>query len=702
MRKIPETLPEEGLLVGWSLEPGHRKTVIGFRKPSPGSVSPAVYLEPILDTGEGHIVTVAPTGAGKGTGCIIPALLRYNGPVVVIDPKGENYAVTAERRRQMGQEVILLDPFNITDEKKRHRFNPLDLTDPSSDRFIEDVATLSSLIAPPNENSGRSDFFWQTMAKALISAAIIDVLTMSDSDNSSLPAVRSLINSPLETLKERAEQWLASGINELRQLTSILQNPADETMGGYLAYAINFLDFLKGDQMTEHLSSSDLDLNMVYDGSPMSIYLVIPPDKLESHSSLLRLWIGTIITVITRRKKQPPLPTLLLIDEAAQLGTLPQLKQAITLLRGYGVRIWTFWQDISQLRNLYPNDWETILNNCRVQQYFGATTAIAANTVSHVSGFGTPHEIMDLSSDELILNIAGDEPVIAAKPNYLLDPPFSGLYMKNPFYNNIITEEERLALARPVFRKTSPPAKKYRDMSLRQETILAKGIFHPVSGNCWETLSGDERIKYLELAGVEDQNFINNQRIIVKRCSLPFYRDYDWYEIENNGATPQIHAYYLISENNTYALDGSSEPIHKVNDEFIELNHDNIMLYLEFFCSNVHGSGGRFLTIENADEIEWNEIPDESFITDLRGQINPLRITSISDLDGYRIWNIECEILYENSLFRAQMSINGKTGTVEMGDDTPLATDLPVITDLTRLKYIGIFDKNGIFHPLKE
>ncbi len=36
-------------------------------------------------------MTIASTGAGKGVGCITPALLRHKGPVVVIDPKGEMY-----------------------------------------------------------------------------------------------------------------------------------------------------------------------------------------------------------------------------------------------------------------------------------------------------------------------------------------------------------------------------------------------------------------------------------------------------------------------------------------------------------------------------------------------------------------------------------------------------------------------------------
>ena len=36
--------------------------------------------------------------------------------------------------------------------------------------------------------------------------------------------------------------------------------------------------------------------------------------------------------------------------------------------------------DLSQLRNLYPYDWETILNNCLVQRYFGTTEARAGET----------------------------------------------------------------------------------------------------------------------------------------------------------------------------------------------------------------------------------------------------------------------------------------------------------------------------------
>ena len=71
-----------------------------------------VFCEsPMTYADDPHLMTFAPTGSGKGRGIIIPTLLSYPGSVVVIDPKGENYKVTARRRREMGHQVVVLDPF---------------------------------------------------------------------------------------------------------------------------------------------------------------------------------------------------------------------------------------------------------------------------------------------------------------------------------------------------------------------------------------------------------------------------------------------------------------------------------------------------------------------------------------------------------------------------------------------------------------
>jgi type IV secretion system protein VirD4 len=63
--------------------------------------------------GEGHILTVAPTRSGKGVSAVIPNLLDHRGSIFATDPKGENYAVTARWRSELGQTVHAFDPFGL-------------------------------------------------------------------------------------------------------------------------------------------------------------------------------------------------------------------------------------------------------------------------------------------------------------------------------------------------------------------------------------------------------------------------------------------------------------------------------------------------------------------------------------------------------------------------------------------------------------
>ena len=90
--------------------------------------------------------TIAPTGAGKGRGVIIPNLLRFEGSVIVIDPKGETWHVTHRRRKEMGQEVRLLDPFGAV-SKKTDSLNPFDLFDRPGALLDADAEMLASLLA---------------------------------------------------------------------------------------------------------------------------------------------------------------------------------------------------------------------------------------------------------------------------------------------------------------------------------------------------------------------------------------------------------------------------------------------------------------------------------------------------------------------------------------------------------------------------
>ncbi len=432
MLRLPEHLGDPGLLVGWSLELSHARKPIGFGFGDPRKTPVSGYIDPVLMQFDGHLITIAPTGAGEGLGCIIPALLRHEGPIIVIDPKGENVAITARRRREMGQQVVVLDPIGITDQPAA-ALNPLDLLDATAATTVDEAAALAAILI--EHHGDDRNRFWYDRAEHFITGAILHALADHPPEQRNLPTVRSILGLAAGDPEQVMEAMMRSVHPEVRAIARSVSIGAPETRASIIAVAQDGVDFLRGPLVQDATRRTTFDLQSVTLGDPLSIYIVLPPHMLESHGKLLRMWVATLIMAITRRRGRARASTLFLLDEAAQLGTLPQLRQAVTLLRGYGLQTWSFWQDLSQLRLLYPFDWQTMVNNCQVVQCFGSFNSMAATDVAELTGFGSPSAVLDLDAREMILQISGDEPVIARLPNYRLDSPFAGLFDPNPYYD---------------------------------------------------------------------------------------------------------------------------------------------------------------------------------------------------------------------------------------------------------------------------
>ena len=93
------------------------------------------------DDSNAHIMSIAPTGAGKGQTSILPNLLKWPASVFVIDPKGENAQLTYRQRRKLNDAVYVLDPFGVSGASSA-AFNPLDGLDEDRPDLAEDAALL--------------------------------------------------------------------------------------------------------------------------------------------------------------------------------------------------------------------------------------------------------------------------------------------------------------------------------------------------------------------------------------------------------------------------------------------------------------------------------------------------------------------------------------------------------------------------------
>ncbi len=360
--------------------------------------------------GDRHLLTVAPTRSGKGTTQIIPNLLTYEGSMLVIDPKGENAMITAKQRMKMGQEVHIVDPWGIVDldlvnEKDdaetddvfvvssqgdvrsadgASAFNPLDWLQDGDPDITENAMILADALILPNTSS---DAFWDEEAKALLHGIILYVATDPAEDGQRhLGRVRELLLMDGKTLKKFFEHMLNSQHHIVQSTGARCLQKEEKLLANVFASAQAHTHFLDSERLRSSLISSSFKFEDLKT-KPITIYLVLPADRLNTFSRWLRLLIQQAITVNARNIQiKPKKPVLFVLDEFAALGRLTMVEQAYGLMAGFGMQLWAIVQDLSQLERIYESGWQSFIANAGMVTYFGSSDQKTAEYFSALCG----------------------------------------------------------------------------------------------------------------------------------------------------------------------------------------------------------------------------------------------------------------------------------------------------------------------------
>ena len=399
-------------------------------------------LEHITIDDELPIMTFCPTGGGKGISAIIPTLLSNPRSMIVMDPKGENFAVTARRRMELGHKVYALDPFNLR-TKKSDGLNPLDLLDLPNVCIESEAVTLAAAIG--HDFQSKREAFWDQHALGLMSGLI--ALAASGHYPQNLRTLRDHLvgEDPIHKIAVALDLLTAKKATETlayRELAAFIHQSERETRPSVLASAGAYAKIFNVDRVIKALEKSTIKLKDLIVGKPVTVYLIIPSDKLHSHRALLRLWLSTIMIAMQSRTSRPAESTLLLIDECGQLGNFELLQTAVTLCRGYGVQPWLFFQTLQQLKRHYGEDWRTFLDNA------GAVQAFRFSNQFSVDEWGKffqrpPEQLLALPPGDQLLYISGKGTFESRRYNYLTDPQFRGHFDPNPTFANRPLSNER-------------------------------------------------------------------------------------------------------------------------------------------------------------------------------------------------------------------------------------------------------------------
>lgn len=433
----------------WSTDPGH------WRYEPLGNAGSAIHGGHLLLLGESplnhgclhvrppvqHMITIAPTRSGKGVSLILPNLLTYQGAVLVVDPKGENAWITAPRRRQFGQKVRILDPWGEVNRRygsragiaeEVARFNPLSILKPGSADFVEDLAYLADALIITQSTK---EPYWDDTARELWAGLLALVVEHPEyRPFACLALARKLLMRPNEELARTIQIAIDLGPESMaaQKLAQFQDMKNSTAIMSVISAARTQTSFLDNPILNESMETSDFSFDELCDGN-ISVYLVLPPDKLETYARWLRLMVSIGIRAVARGGSQGRLPALFVLDEFGTIGKLNAVANAYGLMAGLGMIMWTFSQDLNQLKRDYPDHWETFIGNSQAVTCFGVMDNFTAEYISKMLGTATIEQTnVSTSTGKSVGPPQQNAPIWASRTSYSTSTSYSKQTLSRP------------------------------------------------------------------------------------------------------------------------------------------------------------------------------------------------------------------------------------------------------------------------------
>lgn len=438
-------------------------------------------IEYLRDGGNTHLFAFCPTRSGKGVGMVVPTLLTWPHSVMVNDPKGEAYALTAGFRERVGQSVIKYEP--ACTDGTGARWNPLDEIRIFSLYDVADAQMIMSMACDP-KGEGLNDYFDKAGYEFLTAVALHVRYIGRDG---SLAGAASFLGDPLWDTDTQMYDEMMRAIHDpeakmgwkdtvgkptkthpmIANAAKTMRNKEDKDRSGVLSTAKSLLSLYLDPIVANNTCCSDfLVRDLMTSEKAVSLYYVVSPADMERLVALTRLFYALFIRRNAAEMKfaggrsvaSYTHPLLMIIDEAASLRKLPILQEALGYVAGYGIRLFMLVQDITQVEELYgdkqsfdsgaetrivyaPNKIETAEKLARMS---GKTTiteenasnshdligikagSVSISTSKTARDLLTADEFMSLHDQDMVLFVKGQPPIYGRKAFYYENPTLLG------------------------------------------------------------------------------------------------------------------------------------------------------------------------------------------------------------------------------------------------------------------------------------
>lgn len=378
-----------------------------------------VIIPPESKLDNRNVLLIGASGSGKGQAFVINNILNNkSSTIVVTDPKGELYDLTHEIKRDQGYKVYQIDFLNLLGDG----YNPLD--------YIHDDLDAKRIALTIARNASKDDKedHWFSKAVDLLTGLILYV--KDKYPNPSIPIeVKREFNKAYED-----EEYLVNVCIEIGEDHAAYQYLKDASVAKGNERTSIFSTFTKQVGIFSSKKVADLtkqsDINFHDLQEEVSILYIKIPIKDNPVASLTATFFDQLITTLYKIGDQYgsklKIPTILLLDEFANIGKLNGYDETLSTCRGYDLSLITVVQDFAQLEAKYGKEIaRTIINNhdttlflrtkdpetAKFFERLAGDTTIRYNTKSTSNGGGWAY-ILDVGGNSGSSSVSQNEQLI--------------------------------------------------------------------------------------------------------------------------------------------------------------------------------------------------------------------------------------------------------------------------------------------------
>ena len=331
---------------------------------------------------------LAPPGTGKTAAIIIPNLLLCKHSMLVHDPKGELFDITANvRRNTLNHTIFCFDP--VREGSSRFNIFAKSILPKNNNDIKSYITNVSNIIFRQNNTSSSGGNYFMQAARSTFTF-IAHWLIIKEQETS-LPKIRSKLLQTSDVVEMVEEMIEDDQIDEeLKQdgRGVLLAAASENQWAGVMGTLKEGLEIF-GDSRIKNSINNDCDFTgNLLRTKKITVYLKVRDQDKKRLAPLISMMFEAISTqLISKIPQENDYQVTLLLDEFTRLGKIESLANLPAISRGYKLNSIFVAQDYEQISTTYGREYISIFEtNCAYKIIFKQNNLSTAERLSKLIG----------------------------------------------------------------------------------------------------------------------------------------------------------------------------------------------------------------------------------------------------------------------------------------------------------------------------